>query len=186
MNRGILFAALIALVGSGLATACRRAADPIQLAATDSLITVVEAASLTLNELDVTHYRTADSILATAQPLFLDRFSDTLDRPTAVVIGDQFLQLREAGRMAQDHEALRIATERILIRLNDLRVDLVHGALNKEEGRNALVLEKRRIAAIDTMVHQVIAHYRTTQRVLERQPMVDSLLADTGATHDNR
>ena len=186
MNRGILFAALAALVGSGLAQACRRAADPHQLATVDSLTNAVEAVFLTLNELDVHHYATADSILKAAKPLFMQRFADTLDRPTAALLGDQFIHLREARRMADDHLRIRTAAENTVLRLHQLHADMAQGALDREQGRAALYTEQRTITAMDPLVHQVITNYRATQRVLERQPSVDSILADTGTTHRTR
>lgn len=179
MNRGILFAALTAFVGSATATSCRRTADPKQLSAVDSLRTKIEAGALTLQELDVKHYGTADSILEAARPLFLDRFMDTLDRTTATLLGDQFVQLREAGRMESDHLVVRTQAEMMVGRLEALRTDLISGAIDDEAGATAIQRERTKANDLLPMVDQVIANYQAMQRVLERQALVDSILMST-------
>jgi hypothetical protein len=177
MNRGILFAILAALVIGLTTSACRRATDPRQLAMVDSLIADMEAAHLTLNELDVQHYRKADSILGASRPLFLRRFSDTLDRATAMVLGRQFVHLRHAGQWAEEHERTRSLVEGTLLRLQRLRNDLDRQALKADDATDAVALERKATVALDTLVHRTLANYRTTQRVLVQQAHVDSLLA---------
>jgi hypothetical protein len=182
MNRGILFALVVPLIGSGLVTACRHTIDPHRIATIDSLITTMEAASFTLNELDGTPYTKADSILNTKRALFLQRFSDTLDRRTAAALGAQFVRLRDAARMAADHEQVRLAVERAMVRLQGLRTDLVTGAMDNEQSLSALTMEQGATNALDSSVQQVLANYRSMQGVLEEQTLVDSLLAGTGPT----
>ena len=178
MNRGILFAALTAFVGSATAISCRRPADPKQLSTVDSLRTQIEAGAMTLQELDVKNYTMADSILQATRPLFLERFADTLDRSTATLLGDQFVQLREAERMGNDHLGVWTEAEVMVSRLQALRTDLISGAVNIAEGTTAIQREQSKAKDLMPMVDQVIANYQAMQRVLERQAQVDSLLME--------
>ncbi|MCB0771051.1 MAG: hypothetical protein KDC00_11685 [Flavobacteriales bacterium] len=174
MNRGILFAAFIAFGFHG--TGCRQSPDPIQLSTVDSLRTGIGSVILTLTELDVTHYATADSILKDRRHLFLERFTDTLDRPTAALLGDQFKQLREASRMANDHIQVREEAEATLVRLIALRTDMSSGAMDTRTSANAIARERGTVQGMRRRVGQVISNYKAMQGVLERQPAVDSLL----------
>ncbi len=177
MNRGILFATVTTLVGSALSVSCRRTPDPQQLMKLDSLITSVEAASLTLDEISVHSFDVADSILVSTRPLFLERFADTLDRPTATILGDQFVQLRDAAAMRAEQQRVTLDLERTMLRLQDLRTDLVAGAMGKEGGLAAVIQEQDEVTNLISEVEHTLENHRTTQRVLEKQPMVDSLLA---------
>ena len=176
MKRGILFAALLALVGS-TTVSCRRAADPKEIAAVDSLITAMHAARLTLNELDTLRYAAADSILEADRARFLKRFQDTLNKADAAVLGEQFVQLREAHRRAMDHALVRNAVDEGHARLARLRNDLVGGILPDDQVRQALLSETTAAQVVENSVLQVMEHHRINQRTLVRQPLVDSLLA---------
>ncbi|HPF89956.1 MAG TPA: hypothetical protein PLL57_04810 [Flavobacteriales bacterium] len=178
MKRGILFAALLALVGS-TAVSCRRAADPKEIATVDSLITAMHAAQLTLNEFDTVPYATADSILGADRARFLERFKDTLSKAEATMLGEQFVQLREAHRRAMDHAQVLRAVDDARTRSTRLRADLMSGALKDEQVRQALLDESAAARIIESSVLQVIEHHRANQRALDRQPLVDSLLATT-------
>ncbi|MBL7952539.1 MAG: hypothetical protein JNM62_12565 [Flavobacteriales bacterium] len=178
MKRGILFAALVALIGSA-SVSCRRATDPQRIAAVDSLITAMEAARLTLNELDTQRYATADSILKLRRVLFLRRFNDTLDKPSAALLGDQFVQLREATRRATDHRHVMDAVTSGSARLKQLKQDLSASALLEEEVGKAILNETNAAEAIENSVMHVITNYQANQRVLDLQARVDSLLDDT-------
>ncbi len=178
MNRGILFAALAALIGSASAS-CRRATDPQRIATVDSLIHAMEAARLTLNELDTAHYATADSLLQAGRALFLRRFADTLGRDHAAALGEQFIQLREAPRRAADHRNVLRAIDNGAVRLKQLRVDLTNSAFTEEQVAQALRTEIGAAEAIEHHTMQVITAYQANQGALERQPAIDSLLADT-------
>lgn len=179
MKRGILFAGMVALVGSTTVSSCRRAADPQQLATVDSLINAMEAARLTLNELDTQRYAKADSILQATRALFLQRFNDTLAKDRAATLGDQFVQLREANRRGSDHRNVHRSVVDAGLRLKKLRHDVSVSALEKKDVVEALATEQLAAEVIEGGVLQVISNYQTTQRVLDRQPEVDSLLIDT-------
>lgn len=179
MKRGILFAGVVALVGSTTVSSCRRAADPQQLATVDSLINALEAARLTLNELDTQRYAKADSILQATRALFLQRFNDTLAKDLATTLGDQFVQLREADRRGTDHRNVYRSVVDAGLRLKKLRHDVSVAALEPKDVTAALTNERLAAEVIEGGVLQVISNYQSTQRVLERQPLVDSLLIDT-------
>ncbi len=179
MKRGILFAAVVALVVNTTVSSCRRAADPQQLATVDSLINALEAARLTLNELDTQRYAKADSILQANRARFLERFSDTLAKDPATTLGDQFVQLREANRCGADHRNVHRSVVDAGLRLKQLRNDISVSALQVQDIEAALATERLAAEAIEGGVLQVITNYQTTQRVLDRQPLVDSLLIDT-------
>lgn len=181
--RGMLLAGLLAMIGNALLVSCRRAADPRQLATVDSLITTMEAARLTLHELDTQHYATADSILQGTRARFLQRFSDTLDKNTATVLGNQFIALRETGQRATDHRMVVQAVHEAGARLARLRHDVSSGALSAEDAATAIASETAASETVEQGVLQVITNHQATQRALEQQAMVDSLLADTLTPH---
>lgn len=178
MKRGILFAALIALIGSA-SVSCRRATDPQRIAAVDSLIHALEAVRLTLNELDTTHYATADSLLQADRSVYLRRFADTLDRAHAAALGGQFVQLREATRRATDHRNVMQAIDKGAVRLKQLRTDLVNAALTEAQCAEAIRREAIAVETIEYSTLQVINAYQTNQEVLQQRPIIDSLLTDT-------
>lgn len=182
-HRGMLLAGLLAIIGNVLLVSCRRSADPRQLATVDSLITSMEAARLTLHELDTQHYATADSILEGTRALFLQRFADTLDKNTATVLGNQFIALRETGHRATDHRMVVQAVHEAEVRLARLRHDVSSGALAAEDAAMAIANETAASGTIEQGVMQVITNHQATQRVLEQQAKVDSLLADTLTPH---
>ncbi|HRF81589.1 MAG TPA: hypothetical protein PL070_16045 [Flavobacteriales bacterium] len=179
MKRGILLAGLVALVASTTTSSCRRAADPRQLATVDSLITAMEAARLTLNELDTQRYAKADSVLQRTRGLFLRRFNDTLDKATAAQLGAQFVELRETGRRGMDHRATLQHISESTVRLKRLRSDMVQGALQEDEIVNAMRQEARSAEQAEKNLLLVIENHQATGRSLQLQLTVDSLLADT-------
>ncbi|MBL7938926.1 MAG: hypothetical protein JNL43_06155 [Flavobacteriales bacterium] len=179
LNSGILFAVSAALFLSTSVSSCKRTADPRRIATVDSLINAVEAVRLTLNELDTDRYEDAQAIFRSRSALFLERFNDTLDKPTAAILGEQFVQLRESAHRAADHRMMLDVAQRTVIRLKELQQDMVHVALPEEGTRMALVQETAVVEGIENGVMQVIANYQANQRVLEHQASVDSLLADT-------
>ena len=95
----------------------------------------------------------------------------------AAVLGEQFVQLREAHRRAMDHALVRNAVDEGHARLARLRNDLVGGILPDDQVRQALLSETTAAQVVENSVLQVMEHHRINQRTLERQPLVDSLLA---------
>lgn len=179
MKHGILFAALAALAFSVTVTSCRRATDPQQITTVDSLINDLEAMRLTLNELDTQRYALSDSVFQATRTRFMDRFKDTLDKPTAAALGNQFVQLRETGRRSADHRNILQVIGHTSERLKQLEHDLTNASLPEEDARVALLQEAAIVEGIRNGLLQVITNYQDNQRVLEQQAMIDSLLADT-------
>jgi hypothetical protein len=177
MNRGILYMVLIALAWGGLANACRRSADAGHLQTVESLMTTVDAAILTLNELDPQRFSRAADAFAEREELFAHRFQDTLDRHSAEVLGNQFLTMRTAHEMASDHmrtlEELQAAAQR----LRALRLDVMNAAMTLEEERKAIRAEEQVQELLQTNVRQAIANYRNIQQTWDMLPATDSLLA---------
>ncbi|MEX1131601.1 MAG: hypothetical protein WEC15_00110 [Flavobacteriales bacterium] len=177
MNRGILFASIIAFAWSGLGLACRNPANEAQIRTVDSMITSLEAAKLTLNELDRIRYDRAAALYRSDSSRFIARFADTLDRSTAERLGNHFRVLRAAANIGADHslvgEDLASSKERLLA----LRNDMENGALNEEGTHQALLNETRIVDALDGQVQQVIVNYRAVQRAWDDLATVDSLLA---------
>ncbi|MEO8589062.1 MAG: hypothetical protein ABI432_06825 [Flavobacteriales bacterium] len=176
MNRGILLASITALAMNGLFQGCRTPADPAQLRTVDSLITTVDAAMLTLNELDRTRYQRTDSMFQVQRPLFEARFKDTLDRAAADVLGNQFLALRTAADMGRDHERVLNDLGTTAERLRALRLDLQNGAMEPPKGRIAMNRERTAWSLLETSVLGVIDNYRIVQRTWENVAQVDTLL----------
>ncbi len=175
MNRGILFALTTALVVSSLA--CRHPADPAQIATVDSLTNAMEAANMTLNELNLDHYQKATTLLDADRALYRDRFQDTLDKATALTLAGHFNRLREATHMSDDHASVQEATGTSAKRLRALHTDLEAGSLDPDAAARAILIELRIAKNMDSLVQQVIMNYRSTQLALTLQPKVDSLLA---------
>lgn len=183
MNRGTAFASIMVIATT---TACRNVPDAGQIAVVDSLATSMEAASLTLNELNLDRYHKAAMILRVDSARFRQRFSDTLDRSSASKLAGYYMQLQEAEHMALDHEQVRSATAEATLRLKDLRNDLLAGSLEVKDAANAITLERNNAEQLSEMVKQVITNYRTAQNLLTDQASVDSLLSGDNHVHDHR
>lgn len=183
MNRGTAFASIMVLVAS---TACRTVPDTEQIAVVDSLITSMEAANLTLNELDLDRYYKASMILQHDSSRFKQRFNDTLDRASAMTLAGYYVHLQQAEHMAVDHQQVYAATAVATARLKDLRNDLTAGALDVNDATQVVSLELMNAEQLSEMVQQVITNYRTTQTVLANQAAVDSLLSGLGHNYEQR
>lgn len=177
MDRGILFVALIALAISALAHACRRSADEKHLQTVDSLMTNVEAAILTLNELDPQRYTRAADAYLEREPLFQVRFLDTLDRISAELLGDQFITLSTAGEMAHDHSRTLEELHAAADRLRTLRHDVMNAAMDMEEEQMAVNTEQQVQQLLQNNVQQAIENYKAVQHTWDLLPRTDSLLA---------
>ena len=184
MNRGILFATALTLTWGSLGSGCKPAASPMhtgpsQLKSVDSLLTSVEAALLTLNELDRERYTRATAVYRSEALRFQERFKDTLDRPTAELLGNHFRLLRAAETMGQEHDLMLAELVVAKERLKALRQDLESGALDGQGAEVALAAERNVGKDMAEQVDAVIANYRTIQRAWEERDAVDSLLAET-------
>lgn len=178
MTHGIRSTACGALAWGALALGCAPAPpDPAQLATVDSLITTTAAALLTLNELDAGRYARLDSLFRSADAHFRDRFNDTLDTATARLLGDQYLLLRQAGRIGDDQ--LRMATDLATTkeRLHALRTDLAHGAIAPADARTHIDQESRTVGRLMAALDTVIGNYRAAQLAWERRDTVERLLS---------
>lgn len=180
MKRGILFALITPLmvVHSG----CSRDVDPTLVQSVDSLITKMEAANLTLNELDVEQYHEANVLFERSKVDFIQRFGDTLDRPTSNTLATQYNLLNTAAAMAEDHIAVHNAVSQSVDRLNALRSDLTNGVLQTEKAAEAVGNENFVSTELLNMVHTVLDNYQATQRAIAQQPQVDTLLAQRANT----
>ncbi len=179
MNRGILFASIIAFACSGLGVACNTPASPEQMRTLDSMITNVKAAKLTLNELDRIRYDRAAALYRSDRGRFMQRFDDTLDRESADKLANHFNVLRAASAMGEDHDRVAEDVMRTNERLRALRNDMTHGAMGAEGATSAILAEERNVSTLDTMVTQVIANYKAVQKAWDDLAAVDSLLANT-------
>lgn len=177
MNRGILFAAIVALGVNGFFQGCRTPADTAQLRAVDSLITSVDAAILTLNELDRARYQRTDSMFQVQRLLFETRFQDTLDRATADALGNQFIVLRGSAEMGHAHESVLNDLSASSERLRALQLDLKNGAMEPDAARTVIANEYKTWTSLETSVLGVIENYRVVQRAWENVAHIDSLLA---------
>ncbi len=176
MDRGILFVAVIALAWGGLANACRRSADATHLQTVDSLITTMDAAIRTLNELDQQRFQQAADAYREREPLFRDRFLDTLDRNSAELLGDQFLSLSAATEMGRDHQRTLEELHGAAGRLRALRLDVMNVAMDMEEEQLAINTEEQVCELLQANVQLVIGNYRTMQQTWDLLPRTDSLL----------
>jgi hypothetical protein len=180
MRSLILSTALAAFACSGLLPGCRTAADPAQLSAVDGMITSLEAAMLTLDELDHGRYVRVDSLYTVHQQSFAQRFRDTLGRHEALLLANHFLVLRAARSMGDDHLALREHLADAAQRLRNLRQDLASGIMDHEQGAVALARERLILQDTEESVHRALDNYRTVQRAWDDRTEVGSLLADAG------
>ncbi len=186
MNRGTLFAAFGTLIASGLLTACRSAAEPELVTTVDSLASHLAKSRDTLVDLDTNVYATADSLLTVDKERFLQRFNDTLDRTTATLLGDQFLRLRDAEKIAQDHRTIHALVVATNERISALRTDLLKGAFTVENGRMAVQHERSICLGLDSAVEHVLTAHGTLKKALQRVGRVDSLLSSTGPNEPPR
>ena len=178
MKRGILLAMMCALAGSSFLQGCRNPPDTAQLRTVDSLITVVDAAMLTLNELDRSRYTRTDSLFQAQSPLFAARFADTLDRATADALANQFITLRSATTMARDHEQVLTDLGTASERLRALRLDLQNGTMKPTKGKEALLTERAAWSLLETNLLGIIDNYRMLQRTWDNVASIDPMIGN--------
>jgi hypothetical protein len=181
MTHRIRTAYLIAFTSCALVVACAEAPDTAQITAVDQLISATDGAMLTLNELDRERYQRSDSLFTMQQASFADRFADTLGRDVAKTLGNQFLALRTASVMGEDH--VRVLDDLIASgeRLRALRTQLAQGTMRRAEGANAIAAEQAHHTALIVGVHAVMDNYRVLQRAWDRRDSVSNWLADAQA-----
>ena len=181
MTPGIRTTHFIAFASCALVVACAEAPDTAQITAVDQLISATDGAMLTLNELDRERYVRSDSLFTLQQAGFADRFNDTLDREAATALGNQFLALRTASVMGEDH--VRVLDDLIASgeRLRALRSQLAQGTMRRTEGANAIAAEQAHHTALIVGVHAVMDNYRVLQRAWDRRDSVANWLADAQA-----
>lgn len=179
MNRGILFATTTALFLGNLGAGCKPSSGPEHLSAVDSMLTTVEAALLTLNELDRERYTRATAQYQADAERFKERFRDTLDRATAERLGNHFRMLRAAEVMGNDHDRLVSELKMTKERLRALRRDLESGTVPSAEADRNCSAERAASANLAEHVDAVIANYRTIQRAWEERDTVETMMADT-------
>ena len=178
MTHGIRTLPIAAFATCVLWTACSQPPDPAQLAAVDQLITVTDAALLTLNELDRNRYLRSDSLLAQQQAGFEARFDDTLDRATALALGSQYIVLRAAEQMGTDHERVIAEIANASERLRNLRIDLAAGAIEPKSAGALIAAEQQQHSALIDAVHHVIDNYKLVQQAWDRRDSVAMRFAD--------
>lgn len=179
MNRGILLAMAMTLAGSGFLPGCRTPPDTAQLRTVDSLITSVDAAMLTLNELDRSRYTRTDSLFQAQRALFAARFADTLDRTTADALANQFITLRSATTMARDHEQVLADLGTTAERLRALQLDLRNSTMEPSKGKEAILTERAAWSLLETNLLGIIDNYRALQRTWDNVASIDPMITDT-------
>jgi hypothetical protein len=179
MSQGMRTVLLATVASCTLSTACRKAPDPAQLTAVDQLISATDAALLTLNELDRGRYQRSDSLYHMQAGLFRGRFADTLAPAEAKMLGDQYITLRAADHMGDDHERILADIATSTERLRALRSDLAAGAIDQEDGTSLITAEQRRHIELIEGVHGIIDNYRMLQKAWDRRDSVALLLSDS-------
>ncbi|MBK7241023.1 MAG: hypothetical protein IPI00_12835 [Flavobacteriales bacterium] len=175
MNRGILFAVVIALAWSGLTSGCRRAADTGQLTTVDSLSYTMDKMLSTLMQLDQHLYAVSDSALTVHEQDYNELFMDTLDRATADALANQYLVLREAEHVQRDHLDLQREISSTQQRLEDLRNDLNSGAMDNEAAHAAIAAELQRASSVERATALIASNHFTIKRTLEELSTTDPL-----------
>ncbi|MBL0127165.1 MAG: hypothetical protein IPP83_06825 [Flavobacteriales bacterium] len=177
MTHGIRTVRSAALLLGVLVVGCAEPAQPAQLTAVDQLIFATDGATLTLNELDRERYDRSDSMFAFQQPLFTDRFTDTLNPVAAQALGSQYISLRASANMGRDH--VRVLDELITTsaRLRILRKRLADGTMDRNDGATAIAAEQQHHTAVIVGVHVIMDNYRQLQRAWDRRDTVNTLLA---------
>ncbi|MCB9183291.1 MAG: hypothetical protein H6591_05185 [Flavobacteriales bacterium] len=177
MTRGIRIALGSAFATSALLWSCAQPPDPAQLTALDQLISATEGALLTLNELDQARYERADSLFREEETDFRERFSDTLSRPEAKALGNQWITLSEAADMGAGHAHALATLDATSERLRALRQDIAEGAFSTAEAQPLIAEEQRRHIGLMSSVHAVMENYRLLQQAWDRRDTVTALLA---------
>lgn len=175
MNRGILFAVVIAFAWSGLTSGCRRAADTGQLTTVDSLSYTMDKMLNTLMDLDQHVYVLSDSVLNVHEEDYNELFTDTLDRATADALANQYLVLREAEHVQADQLNLQREISSTQQRLEDLRNDMNSGAMDNEAASAAIATELLRASSVEHATALIASNHFTIKRTLEELGTTDAL-----------
>lgn len=177
MTHGIRIALGSAFATSALLWSCVQPPDQAQLTALDQLISATDGALLTLNELDRKRYSLADSLFGVEESGFMARFSDTLSKPEARALGNQWIALSRSGAMGSDHMRVLDALATTAERLRVLRKDVADGAMSGKDAAPLVAEEQRRHIGLMNSVHAVMDNYRMLQQAWDRRDTVTALLA---------
>jgi len=175
MNRGILFAVIIALAWSGFTSGCRKAADTGQLTTLDSLSYTMDKMLSALMELDQHVYVLSDSALTVHEQDYNELFMDTLDRATADALANQYLVLRGAENVQRDHLNLQREISSTQQRLEDLRNDVNSGAMDNEAAHAAIATELQRASSVERAIALIASNHFTIKRTMEELNTTDPL-----------
>ncbi len=131
MNRGIPHSVVAAFAVAALLAGCKSGPnDPANLTAIDSMLVQVDSLTGAVNGIDLAVYARMDSVFATQKERIEVRMRDTLDRSTAMTLGNYYRAMNGSlGRVRRDRGALLEELQRSRKQLTDLRHDVSGGLL---------------------------------------------------------
>ncbi len=160
-------------------SACRRSADARNLSAVDSLMSVNDSLIKGLNALDLPRVARIDSAFMMKADRIMVLLRDTLDKASALVLGNYYRTMTKYPRFAQQGVGSVLdRLERCKDQLADLRNDVDKGLLEPTEEARYIKEEKLALAEARQDAEKVAASVKTILRdEATYVAVVDSMLA---------
>jgi len=178
MSMRVPILAMAAFLLCTLPQACRRGHDAAHLAQVDSLLHRTDSLLQLMNTQDTADIAAWGTAYAQHSDRLVTRLRDTLDKPTALALGNYHrLMDKTLARARSEHGSVLIGLKRSREQLLDLRNDVDKGLL--EPADEAAYIEQERLAlrAVEHNATVVVNSYKNARSTLSTlAPVVDSLL----------
>lgn len=172
-------AALLVLTLGG----CRRDSDPALVAELDSLITHLDSLDGAFAAIDMAEHLAMDSVFQGQVPALKQAFLDTLDRDTALLLGNYYRAMTKSQRrLLGEYGRLRTELDSSLKKVRDLRKDVDRGLIPMPQRRTFADQEMKVGRELDRQVTVLLNSRATVLRHWPDRPAVDAILqarADT-------
>lgn len=165
---------LLLLMGS----ACRRAADPANVSAIDSLLHTADSLLAAVNGLDTALYSEMARTHAGQRAWIQERFKDTLDRATANVLGPYHRAMNKSvGRVQKYYDKVKGELETSRAKLADLRRDAERGLWEKHQEDGYLAEERMIMGQLEHDAGVLLRSAATASREWIHRAAIDSMMA---------
>ena len=172
----ILLASSLLVLALG---SCRRDSDPVLVAELDSLITHLDSLDQAFRAIDEDEHRAMDSVFKRQVPALQQAFVDTLDRDTALLLGNYYRTMTKSlGRLVKEHAQVRSGLDSSLKKVRDLRRDVDRGLIPMPERRAYTDQEEKIASDLDRQVTVLLNSRENVMRHWAKRDSVDAILAD--------
>ena len=170
---------LVLVLLGGLLQGCRQPNNPARVLALDSLIRTADSLAMRLDAIDTVPLLHMDSVYKMQLALPEASFKDTLQRDTALVVGNYFRAMKKSlPRALSERRESRRAVEESRSKLRDLHEDATKGIWTEEQELGYFEEERMIMAGLSHSTTVIEKSAATCIREWEKgHVIVDSVLA---------